>query len=153
MKLLIVIALLSVNFLKAQENKEVLTPINLLFEGMEKADTALINNAFDKNAKMFTGFVDKNGNDVVKEGSLIEFVTTIANKPKESPKWIEKLHNTSVKVDGNIAQVWTEYTFFVGDKFIHCGVDAFQLVKTNGKWKIIHLMDTRRKTGCEDLLK
>lgn len=136
--------------MNAQENNDVLKPIYMLFEGMEKADTSLINNAFTKDAKMFTGYVNKNGEEVIKEGSLTEFITAIANKPKDDPKWIEKLYNTEFKVDGNIAQVWTEYSFFVGDEFLHCGVDAFQLIKIDGEWKIIHLMDTRRKKGCKE---
>lgn len=148
--LVTVIILIGGNLLvNAQENNEVLKPIHMLFEGMEKADTSLINNAFNKDAKMFTGYVNNNGKEVIKEGSLVEFVSTIANKPKDDSKWIEKLYNTEIKVDGNIAQVWTEYTFFVGEKFLHCGVDAFQLIKIDGEWKIIHIMDTRRKSGCK----
>lgn len=133
-----------------QTDEEVLKPIHLLFDGMEKADTSLINQAFDKDAKMFTGYTNKKGEEVIEEGSLVEFVATIANKVKDGPEWIEKLYNTEVKIDGNIAQVWTEYSFYVGEQFIHCGVDAFQLVKTNGIWKIIHIMDTRRKEGCKE---
>ena len=52
-------------------------------------------------------------------------------------------------VDGGIAQVWTDYAFYVGAEFSHCGVDAFHLAKDAfGSWKIMHLMDTRRKEGC-----
>lgn len=131
----------------AQE--EVMKPIKLLFEGMEKADTSIISKAFDPNVKMFTGYADKTGKEIIHEGSYIEFLSTIANKKKDSPNWIEKLYNTEVKIDGNIAQVWTEYSFYVGEQFVHCGVDAFQLVKRGDEWKIIHLMDTRRKEGCK----
>ena len=133
----------------AQMEKDVLKPIHLLFEGMEKADTALISKAFDPAVKMITGYTNKDGEEVIHEGSYEKFLATIANKKKDSPNWIEKLYNTEVKIDGNIAQVWTEYSFYVGDQFVHCGVDAFQLVKRGDEWKIIHLMDTRRKEGCK----
>ncbi|MCB0380787.1 MAG: nuclear transport factor 2 family protein [Flavobacteriales bacterium] len=133
-----------------QKNEEVMRPIRLLFDGMEKADTSLINLAFDKDAKMFTGYTNKKGEEVVHEGSLMEFITTIANKSKDTPKWVEKIYNTEVKVDGNIAQVWTEYSFYVGQQFIHCGVDAFQLINKAGEWKILHIMDTRRKERCKE---
>lgn len=136
-------------FSYAQMEEDVLKPIHLLFEGMEKADTALISKAFDPAVKMITGYTNKDGEDVIHEGSYKEFLTTIANKKKDEPKWIEKLYNTEVRVDGNIAQVWTEYLFYVGEQFVHCGIDAFQLIKKEGQWKIIHLMDTRRKKGCK----
>lgn len=129
---------------------EVMLPVNDLFKGMELADSSLVMNAFSIDAKMFTAYTNKQGEEVVKEGSLAEFVRAIATKPKDSPRWIEKLYNTEVKIDGNIAQVWTEYSFFLGENFLHCGVDAFQLIKTNGEWKIIHIMDTRRKKGCKE---
>ena len=92
---------------------------------------------------------NNNGEEIIKEGSLIQFVEAIANKPKDEPKWLEKLYCTEIKMDGNIAQVWAEYSFFLGEKFLHCGVNAFQLIKLNGDWKIIHIMDTRRKDDCQ----
>lgn len=30
-------------------------------------------------------------------------------------------------------------------KFIHCGANSFQLARLSGEWKIVHLIDTRRK--------
>ncbi|MBA3344273.1 MAG: hypothetical protein H0T44_03070 [Gemmatimonadales bacterium] len=30
----------------------------------------------------------------------------------------------------------------------HCGVDAFQIAKSGGAWRIIGLTDTRRSEGC-----
>ncbi|HOD10564.1 MAG TPA: nuclear transport factor 2 family protein, partial [Flavobacterium sp.] len=41
--------------------------------------------------------------------------------------------------------VWTPYEFYVNEKLSHSGVNAFTLFKENEKWKIIHLIDTRRK--------
>ena len=40
------------------------------------------------------------------------------------------------------------YRFYVGDTFSHCGVNAVQLAKLDGRWQITNLMDTRRQ-GCE----
>ncbi len=55
-----------------------------------------------------------------------------------------------IEIDGNLAQAWTQYAFYVGKKFSHCGVDAFQLFKgTDGTWKIFQLADTRQKEGCK----
>jgi hypothetical protein len=56
---------------------------------------------------------------------------------------------STVKIDSDLAMVWAPYKFYVGEKFSHCGVDCFQLVKLNGQWKIQYLIDTRRRQGCE----
>jgi hypothetical protein len=127
----------------------VMKPINLLFEGMLKADTAMVKSAFDEDAKLFSSHFNIQGKHIVVEEDLVKFIQAIALKPKDSPAWIEKLLSTEIKEDSTIAQVWTPYSFYVGDKFSHCGVNAFQLIKRGDDWKIIHIMDTRRKKGCD----
>lgn len=131
---------------------EVMKSVNLLFEGMLKADSAIVRTAFFPEAKMFTSFINKKGEQVIKEEQLNDFLNAIGSKPKDAPNWNEKLLSSEIKIDDGIAQVWTKYSFFVGDKFSHCGVNAFQLMKDNTSWKIIHIMDTRRKKGCNEEL-
>lgn len=60
----------------------------------------------------------------------------------------ERLANAVIHVDGNLANIWVDYWFFVGDRFSHCGVDAFLLAKQDGAWKIFSVVDTRRREGC-----
>lgn len=48
----------------------------------------------------------------------------------------ERMWNPEVRVHGSIATVWTPYDFWVDGKFSHCGVDAFDLIKTPDGWKI-----------------
>jgi hypothetical protein len=42
----------------------------------------------------------------------------------------ERLRNPVIRVDGALASVWIEYSLYVGERFVHCGVDAFHLVRT-----------------------
>lgn len=48
----------------------------------------------------------------------------------------ERIWNPEVRVHGAIATVWTPYDFWIDGKLSHCGVDAFDLVKTDEGWKI-----------------
>ncbi|MBN8575515.1 MAG: nuclear transport factor 2 family protein [Cyclobacteriaceae bacterium] len=126
----------------------VLEPITRLFAGMNKGDSALVHSAFAKEITMATVAKDKAGNTIVRrESSLAAFLKAVGT-PHTEP-WSEPIWNTKVEVDGNFAQVWTEYAFYVGKKFSHCGVDAFQLVHEGAGWKIIHLADTRRTQDCK----
>jgi hypothetical protein len=59
----------------------------------------------------------------------------------------ERIKFDIIKVDGELAMVWTPYKFYMGEKFSHCGVDCFQMVKWNGEWKIQYLIGTRRRNG------
>lgn len=50
--------------------------------------------------------------------------------------FIEKMPEKDVKVSGDMATVSGRYTFHVGDKFSHCGMNTFHLVRTEAGWKI-----------------
>ena len=54
-----------------------------------------------------------------------------------------------IKIDGNLASVWTPYEFYLDNNFSHCGVNSFQLFNNNGNWEIIYIVDTRKKLGCK----
>lgn len=117
-----------------------------MFDGMRAGDSAMVSKLFRRDARMFTAYKKKTGEDVIHEGDLVGFLKAIGSPHDEI--WDEKISNTIIQIDGNIAQVWTDYSFFVGENFSHCGVDAFHLVRDNETWKIINLMDTRRNEGC-----
>jgi hypothetical protein len=57
----------------------------------------------------------------------------------------EKLLSYTIQVDGAMAHAWTPYEFYVNGKFSHKGVNAFTLFKDKDTWKIIYIIDTRRK--------
>ncbi len=48
----------------------------------------------------------------------------------------ERMWNPQVRISGLIAAVWTPYDFWIDGKFSHCGIDAFDLIKTEEGWKI-----------------
>jgi len=75
------------------------------------------------------------------------FLSTIANRPADQ-KWDERLLDYKVEIDGNLAHVWTPYEFWLNETFLHCGANSFTLAKFDEGWKIIHLIDSRRKEGC-----
>jgi hypothetical protein len=60
----------------------------------------------------------------------------------------ERMWNPEVRIHGPIAVVWTAYDFWVDGKFSHCGVDAFNLVKTADGWKLAGGLYTVEQTGC-----
>ncbi|MEO0553603.1 MAG: nuclear transport factor 2 family protein [Bacteroidota bacterium] len=117
-----------------------------LFEGMRQGDSTMVRAAFTKDAEMYTVFTDKDGTPNLKKGSLQRFLTAVGT-PHEGI-WDEPIWDVEVQIDGNLAQVWTKYAFYLDDKFSHCGVDAFQLFKGNTGWEIFQLTDTRKKEGC-----
>jgi len=54
----------------------------------------------------------------------------------------ERGFEATARVQGRVAQVWMPYDLYVGDKWSHCGVDAFTLMKTEGRWRVAALVYT-----------
>ena len=121
--------------------------INNLFDGMRKSDTALLRSAFSETAVLQTIKKNKEGKLIVENEVVADFLNAIAKPHKEI--YDERIVFETIKIDGPLASVWTPYKFYIGTTFSHCGVDSYQLVKIDGKWKIQYLIDTRRKDGCE----
>jgi hypothetical protein len=48
----------------------------------------------------------------------------------------ERIWNPDVRIHGLIATVTAPYDFWIDGKLSHCGVDAFDLIKTEDGWKI-----------------
>jgi hypothetical protein len=111
-----------------------------LFDGMREADNAKVHKSCRDEVRMCSSYKSMDGTQKIHNGSLDEFLTAIGTPHQKI--WNEGLTNTIIQINEWIAQVWTNYTFHNGDVLSHCGVDAFQLVKLNGSWKIIHLLDT-----------
>jgi hypothetical protein len=64
----------------------------------------------------------------------------------------ERYWDPVVHVRGSIAVVWTSYEFWVEGKTSHCGVDVFEMIKQDGRWRIGNLMWTIESVDvCERL--
>jgi hypothetical protein len=63
--------------------------------------------------------------------------------------WLERIWNPKVLQHGTIAVVWADYDFYLDGQFSHCGIDAFQMFKTESGWKISGVSDSRVTQGCE----
>ena len=129
------------------ENETVKKPINDLFAGMKKGDTALIRSSFSNNAVMQTVAKNKDGVVRVLSEPVDSFLASVGRPHTEV--YDERIEFNTIKIDGELAMVWTPYRFYIGYKFSHCGVNSFQLVKIGGEWKIQYIIDTRRRQNCD----
>lgn len=128
--------------------RAVLDVVARLFDGMRAADSAAVRSVFHPEARLIrTGVRD--GRPAVSLAAVGGFLDALGGATEV---WDERLYDPEVRIDGNLASVWADYTFHRGDAFSHCGVDAFQLARTAEGWKIVSLADTARREGCEALL-
>ena len=141
--------LFSISVGKAQESEElkVKNTINAFFDGFHKQDSIAIRETVCSSISMQTIGKNKKGGDSVRIVSFDNFLRSIVQIP-DSVHFEERLMNYSIQVDGGMAHAWTPYEFWVNDTFSHCGVNSFQLFKEDKTWKILSIMDTRRKENC-----
>ena len=124
--------------------REAVNTVQQLFDAMRASDTAAIRNAFHPEARVF---VPANGPapTAIRISGVTDFVRSIASA---TVRFDERFRDPDVRVDGNLAAVWTYYDFFRGETFSHCGVDAFHLARLDGSWKILQIAYTVRQERC-----
>ncbi|PRB01203.1 hypothetical protein CQ046_16265 [Chryseobacterium sp. MYb7] len=128
-----------------QQNKDIEKSIRNLFLGMKNADSELVKSAFAENAVLQT--ITKDG--TVKSDNIQEFVASVSKFSKGDLD--ERIIVEAVHTDGNLASVFTPYSFYLKGKLSHCGANSFQLIKQNNEWKIQYIIDTRRKDNCKEI--
>jgi hypothetical protein len=72
------------------------------------------------------------------------------NQPAHDP-FVEMYWNPIVEMRGPFAHVWAPYELRDNGAVVHCGIDAFQLVKIEGVWKIHSGMSSMEPDACEEL--
>jgi len=136
-------------FAQESEEAKVQKTIEDFFDGFHKQDSLLIKQTVAKGIIAQTIGNTKEGTKVVKTEDFSKFLKSIVSIP-DTVRFQEKLLSFNIQVDGAMANAWTPYEFWYKDAFSHCGVNSFQLFKDGEDWKIIYLIDTRRKEGCRE---
>ncbi len=131
------------------ETEHVKATIIEFFDAFHKQDTTKLKAMVKDGIKLQSISVNKEGKTVLQESDYNQFVKGIASIPKDK-KFEEKLLDFSIQVDGKMANAWTPYEFWFNGNFSHCGVNSFQLIKEEDTWKIIYLVDTRRRESCKE---
>jgi hypothetical protein len=133
---------------QSASERSVMKPLDDLFLGMKKGDSALAHSAFMSHVNFVTVRMDKAGKPELRKIDLLDFLNAVGT-PHAEP-WNELIWDTEIRIDGNFAQVWAKFAFHLDKKLSHCGVDAFQLFKgEDGNWKIFILSDTHHTEGCK----
>ncbi|MDN3551417.1 nuclear transport factor 2 family protein [Mucilaginibacter aquaedulcis] len=146
---LIVIMILSVRGYAQQTDQDAIKQtINTMFDAMRKGDSTLLRSTFAKGIA-FQGVANKKDGSVALETENADDFIKAVGTPHKGV-WDEQVIFKDIKIDGPLSSVWAPYKFYLDKTFSHCGVDVFQLMKTKDGWKIIYIVDTRRKDNCPE---
>lgn len=144
MRVYFVLLFIFLGFHSNAQKQEVQKCIETFFEGFHQKDS--IKMKLVCSDKIILQSISENplkGNKLSDETAK-EFYKSIASIPV-SMKFQEKILSYNIQIDGSMAHVWAPYEFYLNDKLSHTGVNTFTLFKEKDSWKIIYLIDTRRK--------
>jgi hypothetical protein len=135
-------------FAQNPEELKVKNTVIQFFDAFHKQDSVAIREVVSDDITLQSIGKNKEGVTELKIENFDNFLKSIVSIPKDK-KFEEKLLDFKIRIDGDMANAWTPYEFYFDGKFSHCGVNSFQMVRLEGVWKIIYLIDTRRKEDCK----
>lgn len=148
-KKIILLALMGLFAFQAQaqsEKEAIKEAINTMFNGMRAGDSAMVHSVIMDDVVFQRVTKNRDGESVVVTSDFQNFLNAVGTPHEEV--WDEQIEFGSILIDGDLASVWTPFKFYRGETFSHCGVNSFQLYKTDQGWKIFHLVDTSRPDNC-----
>lgn len=149
---LLVFLLLSCTTLLAQKTetagkKNVISIVTHFFEALEKKDTVLYSSLVMRNAQIW---VSRKLKDSL-QTPMRSFAEDMQKLHQYKETLLERALSYQVTIHNNIAVVWAPYTFHLGEKLTHCGIDVFTLLKTTAGWKIVSTVYTVEPDACAEL--
>ena len=126
---------------------EVKQTIERFFEGFHNQDSTVMRSVLAPNPMLQTIGQNTEGKTQVRDVPFDALIKAIVSIP-DSVAFEERIKSYKIRIDGPMANAWTAYEFWRNDTFSHCGVNSFQLYHDGSSWKILYLIDTRRKENC-----
>lgn len=71
-------------------------------------------------------------------------------QPNADP-FIERYWDPAVLIRGDLAMVWAPYELRDNGQVVHCGIDGFDMVKLEGKWRVGNVLSTMEPDACNEL--
>jgi hypothetical protein len=142
----LIFAVAAISVGQTDDKKAALAVVNKLFDEMAAANAAGIiatgtaENQLVAVRKLRDG---KTRVDVIGGEAFSKFFT----KPGAIK---EVMYEPKIDVDGDWAMVWGRYVFFADGKVSHCGINQFNLVRTEAGWKIANGASTIDPGACTE---
>lgn len=144
MRVFIVLFFLFLGLFCNAQKQDVQKTVEYFFEGFHQRDTVKMKSVCADKIILQSITESKTKGNKLSDESAGEFYKSIASIPL-NVKFQEKIISYNIQIDGTMAHVWAPYEFYLNNKLSHSGVNTFTLFKENDVWKIIYLIDTRRK--------
>lgn len=137
--------LISTVFAQNAKNEDVKNASEIpdkLFAAMKEKNAEAIRAVFTAEGQLVAIDKPRDGKGLSKTRAFTADAFAKMISEAKSGEFIEKMPSKETKISGDLATVSGRYTFYVGDKFSHCGLNTFHLVRTETGWKIANAAST-----------
>lgn len=128
------------------DRQAVLATVDGLFAAMLARDGAAIAPLVEPQGVVTSITTAADGSAQIATSSWSEFAARLGQAPAPIR---ERMFDPEVRIRGDLAMVWSRYDLSIGATFSHCGTDLFDLIRRDGRWRLLHASFTRERTGCE----
>lgn len=132
---------------KSDDKSDALSVINKMFAEMANHNPPAIAEVWTKESSLVAIVAGRDGKKRTVTFTGETFSKNFAEKKGEIK---EDMYAPKVEVDGDIALISGRYAFFVDGKLSHCGLNAFQLVRLDGVWKVANAVSSIDAGGCNE---
>lgn len=121
----------------AQDDKQsAIAVVDQLFAGMKVKNAEQIKSVFLPEGQLVAIDKPRDGKGISTTRVFTGEAFAKMISEAKGADFIESMPSPDARIAGDMAIVTGRYTFYVGDKFSHCGTNTFNLVRTAAGWKI-----------------
>jgi hypothetical protein len=133
---------------QTDEEYKVKYTVDTFFDGLHQSDSLKMKSVMHNSMTLQSIQPNDKGKVALLNQNISSFLKLVTQYAKIR-NWEEEIQSYSFNIDGNLAQVWCPYKFYLNGMLSHCGANSIQLFFDNDQWKIVSILDTRRK-NCEE---
>ena len=129
----------------ADERAEVMAAVERVFAAINSNDAEALREIAIPDAMNISLRYQPDGKTTIRTRSNAE---DASNTAAEKRRFTEKYWDPTLLIHNGVAMFWAPYSFDIDGKRSHCGVDQFDFIKVDGKWKLASSMWTVEPNGC-----
>lgn len=124
----------------------IMQPINALLRALETDDpAAVLANTLPEGGITAAQVLP----DGTRRHRTVRWADFAASLKPDGTRVVERLGQPAIEFDEDVAMVWAPYTVTINGKLSHCGYDHFDLLRVDGRWKLLNVTYSHRTTSCE----
>ena len=123
----------------------VIATVNEFFRAMTAKDTAAARRVEREDGVSFAVRV-RPESTTISRNTTERYLQQLANM---RDTYVERMWEPTVLIHGPVAVVWAPYDIHKNGQFLHCGVDAFTLIRSKTGWQIATTSYTAEPVGCK----